>query len=366
MDTINQGIASPAIYHQLRAVLAGKINSGEWRPGDRISPEGILAEMFKVSRTTIRRALSGLEREGLILRFPGKGTFINHTNTPDSEQLHVGIDFFAKYPTNGYYAAIAEGILDEARHNDISIFLLHPEEYDQKQTRPPDGYIFIHQPKLELPLFRAISKGIIPAIGFNHGINKQVGLVAIDNQSEAQRGVEFLISQGHRNIAYYGNPPATQASAARFAGWQEAMQAAGLGFSNRSIHFYDGGSCPFAQAEEFLRSAGVTALFVSTAPLLSPVLASMNRLKISMPDDMQILCFDDLSAVGLDWPGIAYIKMPLYEIGRRLLEALRQKMILGERAPEIHEVFKAEIVYQEPGARREHSTIQSCLSRADC
>jgi len=355
MHTIREGIASPAIYHKLRAILAGKITSGEWRPGDRISPEGSLADTFKVSRTTIRRALSGLERDGLILRFPGKGTFINHSNVPAKEQLHVGIDFFAKYPSNSYYSALAEGILDEARHNDISVFLLHPGEYAPSQMHAPDGYIFIHQPNLELPLFGAIAKGIIPAIGFNYGINRNVGLVAIDNQCEAQRGVKFLIARGHRRIAYYGNPPGSKVSAARYAGWQQAMQTAGLAFDNHTVHFYNVATCPFAQAEKFLRESGVTALFVSTAPLLSPVLAVMNRLKISMPDDMQILCFDDLSAIGLDWPGIAYIKMPLYEIGRRMLEALRQKMILGERAPKINETFQAEIVYQSSVPERQQN-----------
>ncbi len=354
MDTIGKGIASPATYHRLRAELAAMITSGEWRPGDRISPEGTLADTFKVSRTTIRRALSGLERDGLILRFPGKGTFINHTHVPAREQLHVGIDFFAKYTSNNYYGSLAEGILDEARQNDISVFLLHPGEYDQKQMRAPDGYIFIHQPNLELPLFGAIAKGIIPAIGFNYEINRHVGLVAIDNQCEAQRGVEFLIARGHRRIAYYGNPPVSKVSAARYAGWQEAMQSAGLEFNNRTVHFFDVASCPYAQAETFLRESGVTALFVSTAPLLLPVLAVMNRLKITMPDDMQILCFDDLSSLGLDWPGIAYIKMPLYEIGRRMLEALRQKMILGERAPKIHETFQAEIVYRASIQEMQH------------
>jgi DNA-binding LacI/PurR family transcriptional regulator len=349
MHTIGKGNASPAVYRKLRTVLADRISSGEWRPGDRISPEGVLADTFKVSRTTIRRALSGLERDGMILRFPGKGTFVNHTNVPAKEQFHVGIDFFTKHnASHSYYGAIAEGILDEARQNDISVFLLHPEEYDQQQMRTPDGYIFVHRPNLELPLFGAIAKGIIPAIGFNYGINRHVGLVAIDNQCETQRGVEFLIARGHRKIAYYGNPPITKVSAARYAGWQEAMQTAGLEFNKRNVHFYDAASNPFAQAETFLHESGVTALFVSTAALLSPVLAAMNRLKICMPDDMQILCFDDLSPLGLDWPGIAYIKMPLYEIGRRMLDALRQKIILGERAPEINEKFQAEIVCCPP------------------
>ncbi len=353
MHTINDEKSSPAIYHQLRSAFAARITSGEWQPGDRISPEGTLADKFKVSRTTIRRALSGLERDGLILRFPGKGTFINHTGIPAKEQLKVGIDFLAKYTSSSYYGPLAEGIMEAACQNDISVSLLHPSEYNESQMRAPDGYIFIHKPDLELPLFRAIGKRIIPAVGFNYEINRQVGLIAIDNQTEARRGTEFLIGQGHRKIAYYGNSPVLKISAARYAGWQEGMQAAGVAPNSCQVHFFDTASCPFAQAEKFLRESAATALFVSTAPLLLPILAAMNRLKITMPDDMQVICFDDLSPLGLDWPGVAYIKMPLYEIGKRMLEALRQKMILGERAPEIHETFQAEIVHNHSVSKKQ-------------
>ncbi|MFA6931105.1 MAG: GntR family transcriptional regulator [Lentisphaeria bacterium] len=347
MQAILKGAESPAVYRQLRQVLFGKISSGELNPGDRISPELILADTFKVSRTTIRRALSGLVRDGLIVRFPGKGTFINHTSVPGRDQLQIGMDFFANFTSNGFYGAIAQGILDEARENEVSVFLLQPEEYDPDLSDRLNGYLFIHSPPMDTRLFQEISKGIIPAVGLNHYINKTVGFLEINNFAEAQKGTEFLLSRGHRNIAFYGNSPGSPASAARYAGWRSALQTDGQIIREANIHFYDPSLSAFAQAEEFFRTLDATALFVSTAPLLSMVLAVMNRLKIAMPDDLQILCFDDLSSIGLDWPGIAYIKMPLYKIGRRMLETLRQKIILGERAPEIQESFAAEIVYKE-------------------
>ncbi|TKT82896.1 FCD domain-containing protein [Aquamicrobium sp. LC103] len=45
-------------------------------PQDRVEPERRLAEKLGCSRETLRRALGRLEREGLIWRHQGKGTFI--------------------------------------------------------------------------------------------------------------------------------------------------------------------------------------------------------------------------------------------------------------------------------------------------
>lgn len=63
-------------YIQLTDLLKGKINSGEWRPGDQILSEPELCEKYGVSRTVVRQALREIELEGLILRRKGKGTFV--------------------------------------------------------------------------------------------------------------------------------------------------------------------------------------------------------------------------------------------------------------------------------------------------
>ena len=63
-------------YAQVKNVLEGKIESGEWQTGDQIPSEPELTRVFGVSRAVIRQALGNLEHEGLILRRQGKGTFV--------------------------------------------------------------------------------------------------------------------------------------------------------------------------------------------------------------------------------------------------------------------------------------------------
>jgi GntR family transcriptional regulator len=64
------------LYHQLLGVLRGRIESGEIGVGDRLPSEADLVSDFGVSRTTARRALDELRRQGLVRREPGRGTFL--------------------------------------------------------------------------------------------------------------------------------------------------------------------------------------------------------------------------------------------------------------------------------------------------
>ena len=68
---------SVPLYYQLENILREKIRSGEYRPGDPFPTEEQLIKEYKVSRITVRQALSALEKDSLITRHRGKGTFVS-------------------------------------------------------------------------------------------------------------------------------------------------------------------------------------------------------------------------------------------------------------------------------------------------
>ena len=53
------------------------IRGGSLRHGDRLPSERLLADQFKVSRSSVREALRSLELQGLVVSKRGSGTFIN-------------------------------------------------------------------------------------------------------------------------------------------------------------------------------------------------------------------------------------------------------------------------------------------------
>lgn len=69
---------SPIPYHyQLRQLLERAVTSGSLALGERIPTEAWLCQHYEVSRTVVRQALDELERDGLVTRIRGKGTFIS-------------------------------------------------------------------------------------------------------------------------------------------------------------------------------------------------------------------------------------------------------------------------------------------------
>jgi GntR family transcriptional regulator len=61
---------------QLYLLLKERIASGDLAAGERLPGEPSLALRHNLSRVTVRRALEGLARDGLIRRTPGSGTFV--------------------------------------------------------------------------------------------------------------------------------------------------------------------------------------------------------------------------------------------------------------------------------------------------
>jgi GntR family transcriptional regulator len=65
------------LYQQIKALITQSLQSGEWKPGELIPSEVELANRFKVSQGTVRKAIDELAAENLVMRKQGKGTFVS-------------------------------------------------------------------------------------------------------------------------------------------------------------------------------------------------------------------------------------------------------------------------------------------------
>lgn len=64
------------LYVAVADHIAARIESGELPPNTRLAGELDLAEEYKVSLGTIRRATVELRERGLVVTVPAKGTFV--------------------------------------------------------------------------------------------------------------------------------------------------------------------------------------------------------------------------------------------------------------------------------------------------
>jgi GntR family transcriptional regulator len=73
--SVNHSNGTPA-YKRIQSAIRKRIEASELRAGDAVDSERELAKIHKVSLMTARHALAGLEREGIVERRRGAGTFV--------------------------------------------------------------------------------------------------------------------------------------------------------------------------------------------------------------------------------------------------------------------------------------------------
>jgi GntR family transcriptional regulator len=100
--------ASPIpLYSQVRESVRERITDGTFAAHARLPAEGKMSDIFGVSRITIRQAISDLQKEGVIFKVPGKGTFVS---TPKVFQDLSQLEGFAEAMSRKGYEIFNEVI----------------------------------------------------------------------------------------------------------------------------------------------------------------------------------------------------------------------------------------------------------------
>jgi DNA-binding FadR family transcriptional regulator len=79
------GIRMLAVEKSLRALLTQGAQDGTLGPGSKLPTERDLVERLSAPRSAIRRALDVLERDGVVIRHVGRGTFLTEAGLPPAE-----------------------------------------------------------------------------------------------------------------------------------------------------------------------------------------------------------------------------------------------------------------------------------------
>ena len=98
------------IYLQIVNQVKYLVGSGRLSPGEEIPPIRVLAQQLLVNPNTVARAYLELEREGVVAKRHGSGTYIAETGSPLARRERLRI-----------LTQRADALLAEARHLDVDL-----------------------------------------------------------------------------------------------------------------------------------------------------------------------------------------------------------------------------------------------------
>jgi len=202
-----------AKYTKLIEWAKSHITETNMKKGDKFFSEGELAEMFNVSRQTVRHAVGLLENDGLLERRQGQGTFVARGLSANGiKRKSIGLVIMA-YMENYIYPKVLVGIESVLQQNGYTLSLAFSDyeldgEYRALRSvldSDVQGIILgpirtrLYNPFTEI--YKEIEECGIPLIfldSYREGYS--FPLVGMDDVLAGQIATEHLIEAGHTQI----------------------------------------------------------------------------------------------------------------------------------------------------------------------
>lgn len=166
------------LYHQILLGLTERIESGEISVGDRLPSEADLVADFGVSRTTARRALDELRRQGLVRREPGRGTFLASPRLRSNlAYLHSFSEEIERwgYTPGARLVSREEGLADEETAARLEVEVGERVLYVRRLRLADERPIFVCDSRLPVARFPALRDADYGAVSLSQLFEEKTG-----------------------------------------------------------------------------------------------------------------------------------------------------------------------------------------------
>ncbi len=329
--------APQPLYQQLVERLK-KMMAEMAEKGEKMLPsEREMCRLFSVSHTTVRLALKELEVAGLLLRVPGKGTFLGEpADAAGTETLVYGVilEKFAEGQQTDFRVNLLGGMRQAARKAGVSLMLLGEEDeifMTLARSRTLAGLV-VTNPMLAENRMRELKQLGLPLVTIGRAPMRGIPWVDNDNVAVGRAMTEHLLERGCRKIGFIGLDRAFTLTADRLAGYKEALKAAGMVSRRNLIVFREAeGKNGYGEAEELL-AAGADGIVCMDDLIAMGVLHRLHESGKRCPDDVAVIGCNNSSFTEFSFPPLSSVDIRPEQIGRDAVEIL-EKIRLGGECP---------------------------------
>ena len=346
---------------QVHRELTLRIQNGVYTPGNFLPPERVLAEEFKISRPTLRKALDPLVADGVLVIHPGIGTRVavpgqDEKALPKSRQI---IGLLQPDITDQFYSELTKSIEYCALHRGYHLLLcnswhqLAQEELHIQHlaSRPVSGVILAHDPQLPMPA--AVSQlnaaGIPYVVLFSSPAEVACDSVMVDDRAGVDQIMRYLLSLGHRHVAFCRAVPGEEPHP-RELEYHRFMAHNDLPVAPHFVVPYDSlddSACRATLENLFRQSPRPTALFGCNDRVAMVVMKHLFDLGIKVPQEVSVVGFDNLRFTEHLPVPLTTVDQPTQEMGRRAVELLLERIEGGKDRPPRQEVFHPHLIIRD-------------------
>jgi GntR family transcriptional regulator of arabinose operon len=338
--------ASMPRHRVIYEALLADIQSGVYKPGDRLPSEAALCERFDASRITVAKAFQSLQRDNLVTRRPGSGSYVERPPQQDSRQFGLLIPEFG---TTEIFEPICQGIMRSPLAHSHSLSWGHStsvgigtekgaEELCRQYIAQGVAGVFFapieyadgrHQTNRRIAAL--FERAGIPVVLLDRCFERypdrsNFDLVGIDNHRAGFTLTRHLIETGARRIVFAMRQHSAPTVQARSTGYGEAIFRL---FDGQLGRFISGDFEDPAYVQQMLEQERPDGIVCANDVTAAKLMRTLIALGVRIPDDIRMAGVDDVPYARFLPTPLTTIRQDCAAIGAAAMAAMLDRL----RAP---------------------------------
>lgn len=333
-----------SIVAYVERLLRHRIADGTYREHAYISSERSLANELNVSRATISKALERLERDGLVLRSPGRGTRVLPVLDRLSRPL-IGV-------VNADYSSLDAANLRDGlntllgcrdaltrlgfRFEMVSASPIRDGKTSGDWAERFGALLVVESYPWIDDLFEMERRHVPLVLAKLEDPSLDLSATWVDHREPMRQAVKTLADLGHERIGFIGRSPTFGFYGKAKEGYLTGLQAVGLPSDESLVAVCektDALSGYDAACGVLKRENPPTAIIAARDCIAEGVCRAVKEAGRTVGHDVSVIGFDDTT-----WPDgrkfLTTFREPCYEMGAVAAEMLAERIVSGWRPPE--------------------------------
>ncbi len=349
----------------LKKGLKYEISNGIYLPGDKLINEREMSKRYGVSRNTLRIALDELITQKIFERRPRQGTYVSEKALDiigrDIEKPNLSVLLIM--PTsqlsnplvNNLFAACYEHI-----NENVKISVMFQTINQWFLDNPPHADILVIYSNQDFTLLKKLEKKYDSLVLLNVK-HDEFNYISPDNFSGGYEMAKHLFEYGHRDIGCIDFEPEIVSLdfLDRQRGVEKAFSEAGIKFNPAYFapgQYYCLDTYCYKAVDVLRRSTPKLSAIICMSDMIAiGVMNSCLEMRISIPNDISLIGFDDQSYSQFTVPRLTTMKFPAEAIGFKLAQYINNSM--SGKPEKIQEVITPILM------KRDTTTINKKIDR---
>jgi GntR family transcriptional regulator of arabinose operon len=357
------GDATGPLHKRIYQTLLEEIQTGVYKAGERLPSEAQLCERFQASRITVAKAFQSLQRDNLVRRRPGSGTYVEHQ--AEQTSLKFGL-LIPDLGSTDIFEPICQGIMRSPAARSHSLTWGHSNLEEPNKLKATeqmcqqyiaqkvDGVFFAptefaaQRDETNRKIASMLKDAGVPLVLLDRDFasypdRSRFDLVGIDNQRAGFLQTQHLIRLGAKRIVYAARGDSASTVQARIAGYREALYLTGGDCHGITV------SGDF-ESEAFVREMidrekpdGIVCANDVTAARLMRTLVALG---VKVPEDVRMVGIDDVSYAKFLPTPLTTLRQDTAEIGEVAMETMLERLRQPD-APVRDVLLRCELVVRE-------------------